>query len=304
MDVSIQQLRMLREVAKQGTIAAAAQQLGYTASAVSQQLAAVERITGIAVLERVGRNVLLTDAGRELVRHAELILAQLEEAKAAVERVGQTVSGTLQIGLMESVASTILPPLFQRLGQMHPDLIVRTRQIDPDEAMHRVRAGELDLAFSVDYPNSPSAKDAQLDRTLVCRDWYRLVVPATDVLSSQVVVDLADMVDRPLITSPPGLACGRCVVQACRDAGFEPDIAHELDDYPTVLHLVAAGAGSALVPELGLQRLPEGLHVLELKTPVCRTLELVHRASSAARPAVAAVVDAVSTVADELGLDR
>jgi len=115
MDLTIQQLRMLREVAEQGTIGAAAAQLGYTASAVSQQLAGVERVTGVPVLERVGRNVFLTDAGRELVSHAALVLAQLEEAKASVERVTQRAAGTLRVGMIESVASTmVLAPLAMR----------------------------------------------------------------------------------------------------------------------------------------------------------------------------------------------
>ena len=121
MDLSVQQLRMLREVESQGTIAAAAIQLGYTSSAVSQQLAAIERITGVAVLEKVGRNVFLTDAGRELVAHATVILDQLEEAKAAVERVSSHPSGTLKVGMIESVANTILPPLLVRLAESHPE---------------------------------------------------------------------------------------------------------------------------------------------------------------------------------------
>lgn len=302
MDLSIQQLRMLREVESQGTIAAAAERLGYTASAVSQQLSAIERVTGVAVLEKVGRNVFLTDAGRELVAHATTILDQLEEAKAAVERVSSTASGILRIGMIESVANTILPALLSRLARTHPDLDVRTRQADRDGA-EAVRAGELDLAFTVDYPGTIANRDDRLDRLLVCHDFFRAVVIADDPITTS-AVDLADLVDRRLIASPPELACGKCLVDACRTAGFEPDYAHEIEDYPTVLRLIASGAGVGLVPDLGLVRMPDGIRTVDLKEPVYRRLELLWRRSSSERPAIRAVTDAVAAVADEMGLDR
>lgn len=302
MDVSIQQLRMLREVQSQGTIAAAADQLGYTASAVSQQLSAIERVTGVAVLERIGRNVFLTDAGRELVLHATTILDQLEEARAAVERVSGSVTGILRIGVIESVANSILPPLLSKLANAHPDLDVRTRQADQDAAP-KVRSGEIDLAFTVDLAESLTNNDDRIDRILVCRDWFKVVVLDDDELGDS-VVNLADLEARRLIASPPELSCGRCLVQACRAAGFEPDYAHQLDDYPTILRLVASGAGVGLVPDLGLRRLPEGIRVAELKDPVSRNVELVWRRSSSDRPAIRAVVDAVVAVAEDMGLDR
>ena len=301
-DVSIQQLRMLREVQLQGTIAAAADHLGYTSSAVSQQLSAIERITGVAVLERVGRNVFLTDAGRELVFHATTILDQLEEARAAVERVAETVAGTLRIGVIESVANSILPPLLANLADDYPDLDVRTRQTDQDAAQ-KVRSGEIDLAFTVDLPAALTNNDDRIDRLLVCRDWFKVVLPADDVVETS-VVDLADLATRRLIASPPELSCGRRLVEACRCAGFEPDYAHQLEDYPTILRLVASGAGIGLVPDLGLRRVPDGIRVAELKEPVSRQIELVWRRSSTNRPAIQAVADAVVAVADDLGLDR
>lgn len=302
MDVSIQQLRMLREVHSQGTIAAAADHLGYTASAVSQQLSAIERITGVAVLERVGRNVFLTDAGLELVAHAGTILDQLEEAQAAVERVAQTVAGTLRIGVIESVANSILPPLLSTLTDQHVDLDLRTRQADQG-AVQKVQSGELDLAFTVDHPEALDNQNDRIDRLLVCCDWFKVVLHEDDPMGSS-VIDLADLAERRLIASPPQLSCGRRLVEACRTAGFEPDYAHQLDDYPTILRLVASGAGVGLVPELGLRRVLEGIRLAELKEPVSRRIELVWRRSSTDRPAIQAVVNAVALVADEMGLDR
>lgn len=300
MDITLQQLRMLREVANRSTIAAAAASLGFTPSAVSQQLAGLERATGVAVLERVGRNVRLTDAGRELVRHADELLAGIEQAQAALERVTNEARGVLQVAVFESVASTLLPPLLARLAAAHPDLTLRTVEVDPDDAIEELAAGGLDLAFSIDYAHAPIAARDDVCRVPVLDDYFHLVVADDDPLTGP-TVGLADAADRPFIASPPFLSCGRCVLTACRAAGFEPDIAHQLDDYPTSLRLVAAGLGVAMIPDLGLDVVPPGVRVLDLDPPLHRTIQLVHRTASAGRPAIVAVLDALTDVISGLG---
>jgi DNA-binding transcriptional LysR family regulator len=302
MDLTLRQLRMLREVAVRGTIASAAEALNYTPSAVSQQLAGIEDSTGIAVLERVGRNVRLTDAGRELVRHAENVLDDLERARAALESVGQEAKGTVEMSIFGSIAATIMPPVLRRLADEHPELRVLTREMDPDIALESLQLGDLDLLFFLDYPHAPGPQPSGVERRPVAADWFRLVVPHDDPLGPG-PIDLADLADREFIASPPHISCGRCVVQACREAGFEPLIRHQLDDYPASLKLVAAGAGIALVPDLGLVDRPTGLKVLELVTPVCRVIELAHRSTSSGRPGLEAVCATVLDVARDLDLD-
>jgi DNA-binding transcriptional LysR family regulator len=302
MDFTMQQLRMLREVASRKTIAAAADSLGYTPSAVSQQLAGLERSTGVAVLERVGRNVRLTDAGRELVRHAGDLLAGMEAARVALEQVNSEVRGELDVAIYESVAATLLPPLLARLGERFPDLRLRTRQVDPDLAIDSLALGDIDLAFAIDYPHAPAAPRSDVVRHSVLDDHFHVVVSRDDPIRRP-VVSLAELADRPFISSPAGLSCGRCVVTACHSAGFEPDIVHQLDDYPTTLHLVAAGQGVALVPVLGLARLPSGVRVIDLDPPLCRTIQLAYRKTSAERPSIAAVrMTLQEVVADLPGL--
>ena len=302
MDMTLRQLRMLREVAARGTIAAAAEALSYTPSAVSQQLAGIEDATGVAVLERVGRNVRLTDAGRELVRHAETLLSDLERAQTALESVAKETKGTVEISMFGSIAATIMPPVLQRLAIEHPELDVHTREMDPDIAVESLQLGDLDLLFFLDYPHAPGPRPAGVERRPIAADWFRLVVPEADPVGAG-PVDLADLADRQFVASPPQLSCGRCVVQACREAGFEPSIRHQIDDYPASLKLVAAGAGVALIPDLGLVDLPPGLRIVDLATPVCRVIELAHRDTSAGRPGLEAVCDAVLSVAVDLGLD-
>lgn len=299
MDMSIQQLRMLREVALRGTIVAAAETLGYTPSALSQQLSGLERSTGVAVLERVGRNVRLTDAGRELVRHAGDLLASLEAARAAMERVAGEVRGTIELSVYESVAMTLLVPLLERLRAEHPDLHIRTRQLDVEPAVEAVAAGEVDLAFSLDYSHSPMPRRAGVSTTSVLEDMFHLVVPEHDPIDAR-RVPLTAVADRPFIGPAVTTSCGQCVVSACRTVGFEPDVVHQIDDFPTAMRLIAAGAGVAIVPDLGLVHRPPGVRVLDLETPLSRTIQLAYRTASAERPAVVAVRDALHAVVADL----
>lgn len=298
MDFNLHQLRMLREVARRKTIAAAAESLGYTSSAISQQLANLEKATGVAVLERVGRNVRLTDAGRELVRHADDLLARFEAAQVAVERVNNEVRGQLDMAVYESVAATLLAPLLARLRSAYPDLSLRTRQADPDQALDALAAGDIDLAFAIDYRHAPAPPRDDIVRFPLLEDRFHLVVAENDALRGPRVA-LADLANRPFISSPPSLSCGRCVVSACRDAGFDPDIVHQLDDYPTTLLLVAAGEGVALVPDLGLIEKPPGIRVIELEGTFSRTVQLAYRSASAGRPSIVAVRDALSDLIAE-----
>jgi DNA-binding transcriptional LysR family regulator len=301
MDLSLQQLRMLREVARLHTIAAAAGSLGYTPSAVSQQLNGLERSTGVAVLERVGRNVRLTDAGRELVRHAEELLAGLEAAQVAMERVTKEVRGDLVLTVYESVASTLVLPLLELLAERHPDLRLRTRGLEPDAAVEALAAGEIDLAFTSDYAHTPVPVRSDVVRFSLFEDVFHLVVPDDDPLSAE-VVSLDAVADRPFVSPPPSDSCGRCVIAACRNAGFEPDIAHQVDDYPTTLRMVRAGQGVGLVPDLGLVHGAAGLRVVAIRPKVSRTIQLAYRAVSAERPAIVAVRDALVEVVAALPL--
>ncbi len=208
----------------------------------------------------------------------------------ALERVNREARGTLEVTVYESVAATLLPRLLRRLSVRHPHLRLRTRQCDPDLAIDALAAGDIDLAFTIDYRHAPAPRRDDIVRFGVLHDRFHAVVAADDPLAGP-TVSLTDLAGRPFISSPVDLSCGRCVLSACRDAGFEPDVVHQLDDYPTALHLVAAGQGVALIPDLGLVDLIPGIRVLDIDPPLSRTIELAYRSVSAERPSIVAVRD-------------
>lgn len=307
MDLSIQQLRMLREVSRQGTIAAAASQLGYTPSAVSQQLSAAEKTTGVAMLERSGRNVLLTDAGHELVSHADIVLEQLAHAQAAIERVQGDVAGVLKLGFMESVSSSMLAPIMRRLKNEHPALKLRTAAIEGLWPEELIRTGELNVSFVIGSPtDTPGPVGDGFERLVVCRDWFRLAIPASHFPDGQPPksIALGSLAGEEFIAPPLADACSLAAVLVFQEAGLDPDVTHRVADFPTTLRLVAAEAGIALIPDLGLVRVPDGVVIVELEEPRFRTVELIYRTSSAERPAMQAFIEVVHAVADDLGLDR
>ena len=294
MDLTLRQLRTLREVAVRGTIAAAATSLGYTASAASQQIAALERATGRPVLERVGRGVQLTDAGLALVRHADEVLGKVEEAQASLEALDDEPAGTVRISTFESFASALMPELVRRLAIEHPRVALRSTQLDPDVSVEALLSGAVDIALVLDYPHAPSPRPRGAHQETVLVEPFRLAVPHDHPFVGP--VDLSTLSDEPFVAGTPESSCRRCIVGACREVGFEPDVHHEIDNLPATLRLVAAGAGITLLPELALHDCPPGVRLLELVQPIRRSIEVAYRDASSNRPTVRAVLDAIAEI--------
>lgn len=298
-DPSLVQFRMLAEVARRGTMAAAAQALGYTPSAVSQQLGQLQHSAGVDLFERVGRSIHLTDAGFDLARRADTILAEVEAAGAALESHHSHAQGEVHVGMFESVAEAVLPRMLDELARRTPDLEVRSHQVDPENAIDALGAGELDVVFTIAHTDHVQIVPDRFDTDVIARDRFRLVVPAGHPLTERRVVDLASIGGEPFIGSPPETSDGALVADAFRAAGVEQRLHHRFDDFRTVLGLVATGHGIALVPDLALCSVPDDVRVIDLDELVERTITLVCRRASAQRPAIRAVRDAVCRVIDD-----
>jgi DNA-binding transcriptional LysR family regulator len=289
--LDVRRLRVLREFAARGTIAATADALGYTPPAVSQQLAALEREAGVALLERNGRTRRLTPAGKELAARTESVLRELEAAEAALVRTTTKVAGVLRAASFPSAHRALFPPVLAKLAREHPDLEVHTRELEPEDSIPVLKLGELDLVIAQEYPFGPQTDDPALERTPLRDDPIRLAVPAGEAENG--TVDLSEHSDVPWIAGRQGSYCHAVVLHTCRAAGFEPRITHFTNDFATAYGLVAARVGFALVPDLAGPP-PAGVEIVETSHPVpSRRIFAAVRSGSGARPAVAACLDAL-----------
>jgi DNA-binding transcriptional LysR family regulator len=292
--LDVRRLRVLRELAARGTIAATADALGYTAPAVSQQLAALEREAGVALLERNGRRRRLTPAGAELVARTEGILRELEEAEAALERTVTHVAGVLRCAGFPSAHRALLPPAIAVLAERHPDLRIVTQELEPEDSVPALKLGELDLVLAQEYVFAPTPADPALERTDLVEDQLRLALPAKHPLAGDGPLDVAALESEPWVAGREGTLCHLVVIHSARRAGYEPRLAHITNDFSVAYALVAAGAGVALVPELAGPPPPGVVLRPVAGAPLSRRIYAAVRAGSGARPAIRAMLDALT----------
>ena len=301
--LDVRRLRLLRELAHRGTIIAVAQALAFTPSAVSQQLSALEREAGLPLLERSGRRVVLTPAGWNLVRHAEVVLEQLERAAAELAGARQGLTGPLRIGTFPSAGHTMIPAALTALARQHPGLEPMVSEIDPAGVADALRAGELEIALIHEYDFVAGRPEPGLDTEALCTEAMYLASAAPlppGPPAGAGASAISRCRDAPWITATPGTMCHQMTVHACQAAGFTPHTRHQVDDFATTLALVAAGQGVALVPQLGLASPAAG--VLLTQVPLQRRTSIAYRSGAGGHPAVTAVTAALrSAVPDELG---
>lgn len=300
MELSLRRLQMLRELHRRGTVTAAAQALHYSPSGVSQQLAQLEREVGVKLIERHGRRVQLTELGLLLSDHAEEILGSVERATAAIEQAQAGITARLSVGVWASVASGLLPRALSALHLDHPGIEVRTSELAPEETADAVRDGLLDMSFVIDYSSHTIDPDPALQRSVVAVERLHAAVPEGSVVGETVGLD--DLADFPWILAGPRSHFGRAVRVWCHERGFEPRIAHTVEEQFTALAMIAGGLGVTLVSDLGLTLLPPGVDVVPLDEPVLRTVSIAHRATTSPRPSIDLFVEAVRTAAAEQGL--
>jgi DNA-binding transcriptional LysR family regulator len=291
-------LRILVEVARRGTIAATAEALAYTPSAISQQLTSLEREVGAVLLERDHRGAHLTEAGEALVAHAAGVLQELERAEAAVEAATRRVAGRFVISAFESFALTVVPPALTSLAQRHPDLEVHLVEMEPGPALDALQARDVDLALVLEFDHAKVPTSSDVAHEPVLDEEYWAVLPREMGLTRPPVLDLADLADQPWIAAQAATGCGIALRMACVDSGFDPDVVHVANGYDVVVEFVRAGRGVSLVPDMMLNRLPEGVTVHRLARPYGRRTMAAVRCGAATRPTVAAVVAALREAAE------
>src|SRR5215207_5752587 len=287
--LDVRRLRLLCDLSRLGTIAAVARVHTYTPSAVSQQLAALEREAGVPLLERTGRRVALTPAGVILVRHAETVLTALEAASAALATARSELSGPLRIGAFPTAVRPLLTTALVTLGRDHPALELMVTELDPVAAPEALRERRLDVALVHDYDIMPIEPDHTLDAVPLLDETVFLAVPAAGTDTNADPVGNAR--HAAWIVGSPGTACHAVALQVCRTAGFTPMVRHHADDFAAVLALVAAGQGVSLVPQLAAAPSPPGVRLVPLT--IRRRTRISYRRGATTHPAVAACVTAI-----------
>jgi DNA-binding transcriptional LysR family regulator len=290
-------MRVLREVAQRGTIAAAARALAFTPSAVSQQLAALEREAGVALLDRHGGRVRLTEAGRRLVARTEAILIELEAASAELSAAAAEVTGDVHVAAFPSAERALLAPAIAALQARHPDVRVRTTELEPEASVPALRLGDVDLIVSHEDVSLPAPPDARLERVDLLEDPLRVVLPPGHPADADAVA-LADLADAPWVATPPGTACRAMVDRACREAGYVPGVPFHANDFGVLAAFVAQGLGVAMIPALALGAFGPDVVVRPVSdVAVARRLYVAARRGGLERPALAAMVEALGSVA-------
>ncbi|MGL4963260.1 MAG: LysR family transcriptional regulator [Inquilinus sp.] len=287
--IDLARLRLLRELARRGTMTAVAAASGLTSSAVSQQLATLEREARVALLERVGRRVRLTAEGARLVRHAETILQAVEAAER--DLAGDAPRGVIEIACFPSFAKARLIPAVIRTRARFPELQAVIHEMEPAEAVEALRDGHCDLAFSFAYTLVPRPDAAGLVAQPLLEEPIRLALPPA-WRDEPDPVDLRRLADQDWIVGSRQADDRRLAERACAAAGFAPRMTHAVDDYDLELRMVAAGLGVGFVPELALQL--SGATEVVVRTPagppLHRSIQALTRSALAASPMVRAVL--------------
>jgi len=298
--LSTQRLALLLAVERTGSLTAAARELGCTASALSQQVAALEREVQGPVLLRGPRGVRLTEAGAVLARHARGVLGQLVIAEAEARAVVAGEAGRLRVAAFASAGATLIAPVLPAFRALRPRVDVEVEQLEPSESIPRVRAGEADLAVVFTYPvASPPSLDGLASRVLL-DDPLLLAVPAGHRLAGRSRVRLVDCREETWVQGRDWGPSVRLLQDACRAAGFDPVIRHHSDDLVLLQALVAAGAGVALLPRLAAAHLLPGVAVVALHRPELARRVVAVTPAGAAPPAAGLLLDAIAARAAAL----
>lgn len=297
------ELRVVKAIADEGSITGAALALGFSQPAVSQQLKRLEQRLGVAIVERVGRSVRLTDAGRILARHAPAVTTALDAAAGELAELRGLRAARVRLVGFPSASPTIVPRLLADLAQRHPGISLTYVEAEPPEAVEAVREDRTDIALTFSYPgdrDDPHGSSARgLAVQTVGADELLAVLPAEHPAATAEIIDVATLADDDWIAGCP--RCRGHLLELCGRAGFAPRIAFETDNFVAVEGLVAQGIGVATLPRMAVESFPQlpGVAVVPLPAGEQRRIHTVTARGADRVPAVRATLDALARLIAE-----
>lgn len=294
--IDLAALTSLRAVDTHGSVVGAADALGFTPSAVSQQVKRLEKQAGVALLERVGRGVILTDQGRRLVTDGSRLLTDLEELESGLQRDAGRVAGQLRVAAFSTAMRGLVAPVVHRLLDEHPDLALTLTEREPWDTVDLVASGQQDLGIVHSWGDVPLHVPEHLVGVTIAHDVADVIVSRAHRLAGRARVSPRDLVDESWIATPEGTICRQWLTRMYVGTGRAPRIAHVAMEFDSHLALVGAGLGVALIPRLGRAPLRDDVVAVAAHRPApTREITVLHRASMTGSPAIRAVVEALGS---------
>jgi DNA-binding transcriptional LysR family regulator len=278
-------MKVLREVVASGSFSAAADALHLSQSAVSQQVAALEREVGLQLLERTSDGPKLTAAGERLMEHTDAVITRLSEAERELASIAGLEGGRLRLISFPTASATLMTRAMSQFRRNHPQIDLHFAEGEPEESLPAIKRGDYDLALTFDFVAFPEDFGRDTDSELIFTDPMRVALPVGHPLAASDTVDLAALSDDDWLCGDKPSACRMHVINACRAAGFEPRISFESDDYQVIQGLVKAGLGVGLIPELAQPDPDVVLRDIEPDPPI-RRVWAVTRTAETRSPAV------------------
>lgn len=286
-------LRTLRELHLRKTMAAVADALFLSPSAVSQQITALEHEVGANLIERRGRGVVLTPVGESLVRHADRILAAVEEAKTDIAELKSVVAGELRIAAFPSVAAVLIPPVMRSLEKEHPRLAILLDELEPALGMAALRAWQADVALIDDLTLAQDPPGENVETVELYEDRLFAVLPPEHRLAQAAEVGILDLSEERWAIDTGSSSYGSVLIRACQKAGFEPLINGRCNSYAVVSSLIRSGCSIAVLPGLRVKFYDSGLVVKALVPEIRRKIFVACRRGERRNPAIAVFVDSL-----------
>jgi molybdate transport repressor ModE-like protein len=283
--LDVRRLRVLQEVVTRGSFSGAAESLHLSQSAVSQQIAALERETGTPLLERTTAGPKLTAAGEALMEHGDAVLCRLEEAERELAQIAGLEGGRLRLASFPTASATLMMRALSLFRQRFPKVDLQFSEDEPEDSFPSLKRGDFDLAVVFDYPGFPLDFSRDVEAELIYEEPMRVALPPGHPLAAAKSVRISDLAEEDWLCGALPSSCREQVLDLCRQAGFEPKISFQSEDYEVIKGFVAGGLGVTILPELAGGHPGIELRAVRGQKPIRRVWAVTRE--SAARSAAA-----------------